>query len=70
MGIALATRSTHRFVRLIGVVLPLAMFVATVVTANHYLADGLVGAVVAFAGLTVAWRLRDRTRVMEIRSRS
>jgi hypothetical protein len=70
MGIALATRSSHRLVRAIGVVLPLAMFVATVVTANHYLADGLVGAVVALAGLTVAWQLRDRKRLMELRSRS
>lgn len=70
MGIALATRSSHRLVRTIGMVLPLAMFVATVVTANHYLADGLVGAAVALAGLAGAWRLRDRTRETVIRSRS
>ncbi len=70
MGIALATRSTHRLVRTLGIGLPLAMFVATVVTANHFLADGLVGAVVALAGLTVAWGMRDRSCVMDIRSRS
>jgi hypothetical protein len=70
MGIALTTRSSHRLVRAIGFVLPLAMFVATVVTANHYLADGLVGAVVALAGLAIAWQVRDCPRETVTRSRS
>jgi PAP2 superfamily len=60
MGIALATRSTNRLVRVIGVVLPLAMFAATVLTANHYIADGLVGAAVALAALAAAHRLPGR----------
>jgi hypothetical protein len=58
MGIALATRSTNRLVKAFGIILPLAMFAATVLTANHYLADGLVGAVVALTGLAAARRLR------------
>jgi hypothetical protein len=60
MGIALATRSTNRFVRAVGIVLPLAMFAATVLTANHYLADGLVGAIVVLVGLGAAWALGRR----------
>jgi PAP2 superfamily protein len=60
MGIALATRSTNRLVRAVGIVLPPAMYAATVMTANHYLADGLVGAAVALVGLGCAWMLRCR----------
>jgi len=69
MGIALATRSPYRLVRAIGKVLPLAMFAATVLTANHYFADGLVGALVALVGLTAAWKLRNRRIGLKIRSR-
>jgi hypothetical protein len=60
MGIALATRATNRFVRAVGIVLPPAMFAATVLTANHYLADGVVGAVVVLVGLGAASALSRR----------
>jgi hypothetical protein len=60
MGIALATRAQNRLVRAFGMVLPLAMYAATVLTANHYLADGLAGSMVALAGLTIARQLRAR----------
>jgi hypothetical protein len=61
MGIALATRSTNRLVRAIGIVLPLAMFAATVLTANHFLADGLAGAVVVLVGLGISRLLGRRS---------
>ena len=64
MGIALATLATNRLVRAFGVVLPLAMYAATVVTANHYLADGFVGAVVVLVGLGTAWTLNRRSTGM------
>jgi hypothetical protein len=38
------------------------MAVAVVVTANHYVIDGLVGAVVAVSGLLAAHRLRRTSR--------
>src|SRR5262245_647096 len=57
MGIALATRAQNRFVRAVGIVLPPLMYAATVLTANHYLADGLAGAVVVLIGLGVALML-------------
>jgi len=60
MGIALATLATNRLVRAVGIVLPLAMFAATVLTANHYLADGVVGAVVVLAGFGASLTLTRR----------
>jgi len=54
MGIALVRQARHPLIRGIGITLPLAMFAATVLTANHYLADGVVGAVVALIGLMIA----------------
>lgn len=38
--------------------LPVAMFMATVVTGNHYFLDGALGIVVAGAGLAIAYRVR------------
>jgi membrane-associated phospholipid phosphatase len=62
MGIALATLAGNRLVRAIGIVLPVAMYAATVLTANHYLADGLAGTMVAVTGLAIARQLRaDKT---------
>lgn len=46
--------------RLFAVVLPLAMFVATVTTGNHYIIDGIAGAVVALVGLAAVVWLRPR----------
>jgi hypothetical protein len=60
MGIALATKAANRFVRAAGTVLPPTMFAATVLTANHYLVDGLVGMVIVLVGLGVAWKLGRR----------
>jgi hypothetical protein len=54
MGIALVRHARQPLVRGIGIALPLAMFLATVLTANHYLADGVVGAMVALVGLMIA----------------
>jgi len=60
MGIALMRQSRHPLIRGIGIGLPLAMFAATVLTANHYLADGVVGALVALVGLMLARMLSGR----------
>jgi hypothetical protein len=58
MGLAIAAHATSRFWRAFGVALPLIMFAAIVVTANHYILDAVAGAAVALTGLGVAYGLR------------
>jgi membrane-associated phospholipid phosphatase len=57
MGIALVGLSGHWLLRLFGWLMPAAMLVSIVLTANHYIFDGLVGGVIALLGLFVATRL-------------
>ena len=54
MGIALYRHATARPVKLFGVLMPVAMYAATVLTANHFLLDGLAGSAVALTGLFAA----------------
>jgi hypothetical protein len=54
IGIALVSESRHFAARLFGAVLPIAMAVAIVATANHYVVDGIAGAAVALAGLAIS----------------
>ena len=54
MGIAIVRHAGSRWAKLFGVLMPLVMYLATVLTANHYLLDGIVGSVVALAGLAIA----------------
>lgn len=68
MGIALVRQSPSMPTRLLGIALPVAMFVATVLTANHYLADGVVGAVVALVGLMLAYLMRRLHQRRQVRS--
>lgn len=60
MGVTLVRYGQHLLVRVIGVLLPLAMATAVVLTANHYLVDGVIGAAVALFGLYVAERFSRR----------
>ena len=63
VGLALLAASTSLAVRALGVAMPLAMAVATVVTANHYVLDVLVGALFGLTGWVAALHLgrrRDR----------
>ncbi len=46
-------------VRIASALLPVAMAVAVVLTANHYIVDVFVGAAVALFGLLVAWKMRS-----------
>lgn len=62
MGIALVRESSHAVARAFGLVMPIAMFAAVVLTANHYLLDALTGAALVTASLLVADRLAERTR--------
>jgi hypothetical protein len=56
IGIALARYAPHPALRAVGLVMPPAMWLATVLTGNHFIVDGVVGIAVALVGLRVAAR--------------
>jgi len=60
MGIAIVRHASTRWAKTFGVLMPLVMYIATVVTANHYLLDGVVGSIVAFTGLAIAIAISRR----------
>ena len=60
MGLALVRYSTSRLVRLFGWVMPLAMWITTILTGNHFILDGIVGATIVVTVLAlVRWRQRE-----------
>jgi len=61
MGIAIYTSTRHRFWRAFAIAMPLAMYLATILTANHYILDGIVGSLVALTGLALALRISAPT---------
>lgn len=58
LGTAIVGQATHLLVRLFGLFLPIAAFASIVLTANHYIVDGLAGGSVAMLGLLAAVLLR------------
>lgn len=63
VAIALARATTRRHLRLLAATMPVAMCVAVVATANHWLLDIAVGAVVALTGWFAAgWIAQRRTK--------
>ena len=54
IGIGLFWSSKHLLVRIVAVFLPSAVFVAVILTANHYIIDPIVGGALALFGLAVA----------------
>jgi len=64
MGIALYRHATTRGAKLFGILMPVAMYTATILTANHYLLDGLIGSAVALTGLAAAEGIRNRRMVL------
>ena len=61
LGLAVFITSRNLLLRGLAVVMPIAMFLSTVVTGNHFIIDGLAGIVVALVGLALAlaWRRRS-----------
>jgi hypothetical protein len=53
-GVSVALNADRRGWRLVGLLLPVAMFLSIVATANHYVLDGLVGWLVAGLALGAA----------------
>ncbi|HEU4948259.1 MAG TPA: phosphatase PAP2 family protein [Kribbella sp.] len=60
MGIAWAGLAGNRAARLFGWLMPPAMLAAIVLTANHYVLDGVIGGALAMFGLLVATWLHNR----------
>jgi membrane-associated phospholipid phosphatase len=63
MGIALVREGRRLWVRVLGCLLPIAMALSVVVTANHYLLDVVVGMAIVVGALVVAhWMHQRRVR--------
>ena len=60
VGIFVFRHAHRRIARLFGAITPLAMTTAVVLTANHFVIDAVLGAVVALVGLAIAVTLRRR----------
>jgi hypothetical protein len=58
MGMAIVRYATWLPARVMGAMLPVAMFMAIVLTGNHYILDGLAGGTVALLALGLAATLR------------
>ena len=56
MGIALIRESTKRWVQAIGILMPLVMTWAVVVTGNHYFIDGVIGTALSVGALVITSR--------------
>jgi hypothetical protein len=63
LGIFLVRHGRHLVLRVFGLLSPVAMAVAVVLTANHYVIDVIVGVVVALVGLALAARITARRGV-------
>ncbi len=61
MGIALVRYATWLPLRVFGVLLPLFMGAAIILTANHFILDGIAGVSLAIFGLWAAARFRSRS---------
>ena len=59
IGIAIFQHSRSILTKAIGVALPVLMFASIVLTANHYIIDGLAGGTLALLGLGGAMLLRE-----------
>jgi hypothetical protein len=57
IGVVVYRTGANRRARVFGVVSPMAMAAAVVLTGNHYVVDAALGAVVALTGLAGAWWL-------------
>ena len=61
VGMALVAVATTWLIRMVGCLMPMLMAAATVVTANHYVLDVLVGAAFALAGWAIALWIEKRS---------
>ena len=66
-----ASNSTNRiWLKAIGVIIPILMAISVVVTANHFVIDGFLGAIVALIGLWLSKKYTPRLVELDNRFRS
>ncbi len=70
VGLALHNATRNRAIRAFSSTSPILMFIAVVVTANHYLIDGMIGIVVAYAGLWLAVHINPHLATLNHHVRS
>jgi hypothetical protein len=58
MGLVIFKVAKFRVVKALGLVWPVAMFFAVVMTGNHFIIDAVAGAVVSLAGLGIAFGIQ------------
>lgn len=59
VGITLFKASEHPAIRFVAVASPIAMAIAVVSTANHFVVDGIIGVTVSLLGLAVASKVTE-----------
>ena len=64
VGLAIIRVAGNWPLRLVGVLSPLAMIAAVILTANHFVLDAVAGTLVALAGLTIAGSLLSPARTV------
>lgn len=62
MGVALVTYARRRWMRVLGLMLPVTMLVSVVSTGNHYLVDAVAGAALVTVSLLVVRAVQRRRR--------
>jgi hypothetical protein len=58
LGLAIFWVTKNPVLKVFGLVWPVAMFFAVVMTGNHFIVDTILGAIVSFAGLGIAWLIQ------------
>ena len=69
IGITIFTSTKRVWLRAIGVVIPILMAISVVVTANHFVIDGFLGAIVALIGLWASRRFTPQLVALDARVR-
>ena len=59
LGLAVFWVAKNPILKAFGLIWPVAMFFAVVMTANHFIIDTVAGAIVSFAGLGIAWLIHE-----------
>lgn len=69
-SLAIIQYSRFLLFRVVGVLMPLAMFLSIILTANHFILDGVAGALVAMVGLAMAMGIARCARPKNVEARS
>ena len=67
IGITIFTSTRRIWLRAIGVIIPVLMAISVVVTANHFVIDGFLGAIVALIGLWASKRFTPQLVALDRR---